>query len=108
MFENMIIWGPQVADEHDTLIQLSEEDHELLEKELKGLDNKWGISLSRESSINSYQNDDYLFAAGLLQDVRDIHKKIYYNAYTSEWVRGNSEIPIHTSGFCGTTSIEKR
>ena len=75
MFENMIIWGPQVADEHDTLIQLSEEDHELLEKELKGLDNKWGISLSRESSINSYQNDDYLFAAGLLQDVRDIIKK---------------------------------
>lgn len=34
-----------------------------------------GISLSRESSINSYQNDDYLFAAGLLQEVRDIHKK---------------------------------
>lgn len=37
MFENMIIWGPQVADEHDTLIQLSEEDHELLEKSLKDL-----------------------------------------------------------------------
>ena len=73
MFENMIIWGPQVADEHDTLIQLSEEDHELLEKELKELDNKWGISLSRESSINSYQNDDYLFVAGLLHDFSDFN-----------------------------------
>ena len=29
MFENMIIWGAQVTDEHDTLIQLSEEDHKL-------------------------------------------------------------------------------
>lgn len=44
MFENMIIWGPQAADEHDILIQLSEEDHELLEKELKELDNKWGMN----------------------------------------------------------------
>ena len=107
MFENMIIWGPQVADEHDTLIQLSEEDHELLEKELKELDNKWGISLSRESSINSYQNDDYLFAAGLLQDVRDIHKKIYYNAYTSEWVRGNSEIPYIHLDFVERPALKK-
>lgn len=107
MFENMIIWGPQVADEHDTLIQLSEEDHELLEKKLKELDNKWGISLSRESSINSYQNDDYLFAAGLLQEVRDIHKKVYYNAYTSEWVRGNSEIPYIHLDFVERPALKK-
>lgn len=27
MFEKLIIWGPQVADEHDSLAQLSENIH---------------------------------------------------------------------------------
>lgn len=52
-------------------------------------------------------NDDYLFAAGLLQDVRDIHKKIYYNAYTSEWVRGNSEIPYIHLDFVERPALKK-
>ena len=65
MFENLIIRGPQVAEEYDTLVQLSKEDHVSLAKELEGLDNKWGISLKKTSYVNSYQNDDYLFAAGL-------------------------------------------
>ena len=107
MLENMIIWEPQVADDHDTLIQLSEEDHEILAKELKELDSKWGISLSRESGINSYQNDDYLFVAGLLQEVRDIHKKVYYNTHTSKWVRGNSEIPYIHLDFVEQPALKK-
>lgn len=75
MFEELIIWGPQVADEHDTLAELSEKDRAYLAKELEELDDKWGISLNKTSYVNSYQNDDYLFVAGLLQEVRDIHKK---------------------------------
>ena len=43
MFENLIIRGPQVAEEYDTLAQLSKEDHVSLAKELEGLDNKWNI-----------------------------------------------------------------
>lgn len=50
-----------------------------LSEKLKKLDDKWGMSLSKTSYVNSYQNDDYLFVAGLLQEVRDIHKKIYYD-----------------------------
>ena len=65
MFENLIIRGPQVAVEYDTLAQLSKEDHVSLAKELEGLDNIWGISIYETSYVNSYQNDDYLFAAGL-------------------------------------------
>ena len=38
MFENLIIRGPQVAEEYDTLAQLSKEDHVSLAKELEGLD----------------------------------------------------------------------
>lgn len=30
MFEELIIWGPQVADEHDTLAELSEKDRAFL------------------------------------------------------------------------------
>ena len=47
MFEELIIWGPQVADEHDTLAELSEKDRAYLAKELEGLDDKWGISLNK-------------------------------------------------------------
>lgn len=96
MFEELIIWGPQVADEHDTLAELSEKDRAYLAKELEELDVKWGISLNKTSYVNSYQNDDYLFVAGLLQEVRDIHKKTYYDVSSSKWIRGHSEIPyIH-------------
>ena len=91
MFEELIIWGPQVADEHDTLAELSEKDRAYLAKELEELDDKWGISLNKTSYVNSYQNDDYLFVAGLLQEVRDIHKKMYYDVSSSKWNRGNSE-----------------
>ena len=88
MFEELIIWGPQVADEHDTLAELSEKDRAFLAKELEGLDNKWGISLNKTSYVNSYQNDDYLFVAGLLQEVRDIHKKMYYDVSPRNGVGG--------------------
>ena len=55
MFEELIIWGPQVADEHDTLAQLSEADHAFLVKELERLDKKWGISLNRTSYVRHWQ-----------------------------------------------------
>lgn len=53
MFEELIIWGPQVADEHNTLAELSEKDRAFLAKELEGLDDKWGISLNKTSYVNS-------------------------------------------------------
>lgn len=53
MFEELIIWGPQVADEHDSLAELSEKDRAYLAKELEGLDDKWGISLNKTSYVNS-------------------------------------------------------
>ena len=45
---------------------LEEKDRAYLAKELEELDDKWGISLNKTSYVNSYQNDDYLFVAGLL------------------------------------------
>ena len=107
MFENLIIWGPQVADEHDTLVQLSKEDHESLAKELEGLDSKWGITLNKISCFNSYQNDDYLFIAGLLQEVRNIHKKIYYDASSSKWIREHSEVPYIHLDFVERPALKK-
>ena len=107
MFEELIIWGPQVADEHDTLAELSEKDRAYLAKELEELDDKWGISLNKTSYVNSYQNDDYLFVAGLLQEVRDIHKKMYYDVSPSKWNRGNSEIPYIHLDFVERPALKK-
>ena len=107
MFEKLIIWGIQVADEHNTLVQLSVEDRTFLTKELEELDNKWGISLNRTSSMNSYQNDDYLFVAGLLQEVWSIHKKTYYDINSSEWIRGHSEIPYIHLDFVERPTLKK-
>lgn len=60
-------------------------------------DARWGYDLDRKYHyINNYDNDDYLYAAILLERVRNIHKLIYYNPKYESWVRGNSEIPyIH-------------
>ena len=79
MSEKFIIRGSQIVSGCDTLVQLSKENCLFLSEKLKKLDDKWGMSLSKTSYVNSYQNDDYLFVAGLLQEVRDIHKKIYYD-----------------------------
>ena len=107
MFEELIIWGPQVADEHDTLAELSEKDRAYLAKELEGLDDKWGISLNKTSYVNFYQNDDYLFVAGLLQEVRNIHKKMYYDVSSSKWKRGHSEIPYIHLDFVERPALKK-
>lgn len=107
MFEELIIWGPQVADEHETLAQLSEKDRTFLARELKSLDDKWEISLNKTSCVNSYQNDDYLLVAGLLQEVRSIHRKMYYDVRSSEWVRGHTEIPYIHLDFIETPALKQ-
>lgn len=65
------------------------------------------MSLSKTLYVNSYQNDDYLFVAGLLQEVRDIHKKIYYDVQHSKWVRGNSEIPYIQLNFIERPAMKR-
>ena len=106
MFEDLIIRAPKVTDEHETVAQLSEADHMFWAKELEKLDNRWGISLDKASSMNSYQNDDYLLVSGLLQKIREIHKKIYYDTCHSKWIRGNSEIPYIHLDFVEKPAIQ--
>ena len=96
MLENVTIRNPKFADGFDTLIELSEEDRKEAAKRLKELDERFGHSLNKSLHVNSYDNDDYLFVADMLQDVRELHKHIYYDPYNDNWVRENSEIPyIH-------------
>ena len=96
MLENVTIRNPKFADEFDSLIELSEEDRKEAAKRLKELDERFGHSLNKSLYVNSYDNDDYLFVADMLQDVRELHKHIYYDPYNDNWIRGNSEIPyIH-------------
>ena len=57
--------------------------------------------------MNFYQNDDYLFVAGLLQEVRNIHKKMYYDVSSSKWKRGHSEIPYIHLDFVERPALKK-
>ena len=96
MFENIIIRSPKSADEYSTIIELSEVDRKKAKKRLKELDERYAHKLDTSLQANSYDNDDYLFVANILQDIREIHKHIYYNPCDNSWVKGNSEIPyIH-------------
>lgn len=52
-------------------------------------------------------SDDYLFVAGLLQEVRDIHKKMYYDVSSSKWIRGHSEIPYIHLDFVERPALKK-
>ena len=107
MFERLTIWAPQVEYEHSSLVQLDETERAFISERLKRLDNKWKTPLDTSVWVNSYKNDDYLLVAGMLQEVRDIHKKIYYNNYKSEWVCGQLEIPYIHLDFVERAALSK-
>ena len=96
MLDNVTIRNSNFADDFDTLVVLSEEDRKKAANRLKELDQRYGHSPDTSLRVNSYDNDDYLFVADMLQDIRELHKYIYYNPYNDNWIRGNAEIPyIH-------------
>ena len=74
MLENVTIRNPKFADEYDTLIGLSEEDRKKAAKRLIELDKRYGHGLNKSLKINAYDNDDYLFVADMLQDIREENK----------------------------------
>ncbi len=98
MIEDLIIWGPQVADEHSTLTELSEPDRRQIAEKLRRLDEEWQTDLDRSARENSYDNDDYLFVSDILQDIRELHKTMFYDPSSGKFIKENREIPyIHLS-----------
>ncbi|MCC8125923.1 MAG: hypothetical protein LIO92_00775 [Clostridiales bacterium] len=98
MLQNVMIWTQEKANDIGSMIELlNSTEKENAIRRLKTNDAKWGFDLEREYSFrNRYDNDDYIFVADMLEDVRNIHKTIYYNPYEKTWIRDNREIPyIH-------------
>ena len=96
MIEDVVIWNVAKMDgERDAVIEVTNlESREKAKCRLKELDSKWGYDLGKSFSyLNRYENDDYLFCADLLQDVAEIHRKIYFDTNNSRWIRGCSDIP---------------
>lgn len=73
----------------------NEESLSLLAQSIKDLDTAWGIHIKNDY-LNNYENGDYLVVTGILQSIRKLHEKIYYNPNTNQWIRNNKGIPyIH-------------
>ena len=102
MIENLLITGPQIMDPCDPIMKITDNiERQNIIDNCKNNDNKWGFDLEKKYHfLNNYENDDYLFVADLLEDVRNIHKKIYYDAVNDIWIRGNLEIPYIHLEFC--------
>lgn len=98
MIDNLRIFSPTYEGEVDTIVELLDSDERrCVAEQIRKNDGRWGFNLDKNYHyINNYENDDYLFGADLLERVRNIHKKIYFNPYYKTWIRGHSEIPyIH-------------
>lgn len=107
MIENVLIWGPQEIDNRPTVIQLSADERNRVAEKLKTLDARWQIGLNETFRENSYENDDYLFVSDLLNDIRELHKKIYYHPCKKKWIRGHSEIPYIHLDFVNRTALKE-
>jgi len=100
VIENMSFYNPKGRDFDMPISEISDEERNQLKKTLRDLDSKYGFIPNKACYANSYENDDYLFVADMLQDIRELHRKIYFDPIAKEWVRGNREIPyIHLDFF---------
>ena len=106
MIENATIWAPQVSDDQPSIIEIPTSERERVAKKLKSLDELWQINMDKSAIENSYDNDDYLFVADMLQDIRELHTKIYYNPYQEKWMRGNREIPYIHLDFINQAALK--
>ena len=96
MIDEVVIWNvAKMDEERETVIEIKNYDSkEKAVDRLQALDAKWGFDLGKSYSyLNRYENDDYLFCADLLQDVAEIHRKIYFDPSKGQWIRGCYDIP---------------
>lgn len=106
MFENIIIRVPQEYDDKPIIVMLADKKNEI-SKRIKELDKAWQIEINTTVRENSYNNNDYLFVSGLLQTIRDLHKKTFFHPIEKKWIRGNREIPYIHLDFVNEPPIKK-
>lgn len=96
MVENIVFYNPQKRDMDLTISEIFGSERESVVKKLKEMDSVHGFIPDKSCYANSYENDDYLFVADMLQDIRELHKKIYFDPQKQGWLRENRELPyIH-------------
>lgn len=75
MIGNITFYNPQNRDMDLTISEIFGDERESVVKKLKEMDRAHGYIPNKSCHANSYDNDDYLFVADMLQDVRELHKK---------------------------------
>lgn len=78
MIENMSFYNPKGRGYDMPISEISGEERNQLKKSIRDLDSKYGFIPNKDCYANSYENDDYLFVADMLQDIRELHRKIYF------------------------------
>ena len=93
-FINATIYAETQYSENNTIVGLDQNEKEHLKSILQKEDAKWGFHLERKYHfLNQYDNDDYVYVASLLRQVRGLHHLIYFNPFEKKWSAGYSEIP---------------
>lgn len=95
-FDNVVVnCRSKIIETNKVFEPLRKEELELYGQQLRRLDEQNGIHLS-DDCLNSYDNSDYVIVANILQSVKELHRTTYFNPYTGQWIKGNSEMPyIH-------------
>lgn len=106
MVENIVFYNPQKRDMDLTISEIFGSERESVVKKLKEMDSVHGFIPDKSCYANSYENDDYLFVADMLQDIRELHKKIYFDPQKQGWLRENRELPYIHLDFVERGSFE--
>lgn len=89
--------------DRNSIIEFSPENHNKLKGVIQELDRRHGFDLSqRYSSFNSYDCDDYLYVAWLMNKVVQSYNRMNYNPEAAAWRPGYKAVPyIHIELFEG-------
>lgn len=106
MIDNIMFYNPKNRDISLSISEIFGDEQESVAKKLKEMDNAHGFIPKKSCYANSYDNDDYLFVADMLQDIRELHKTIYFDPNKQEWIKGNRELPYIHLDFMEGGSFE--
>lgn len=97
MIKHYTIHIPQTSDENETVVHITDpKERDRIKQRIIQADASYNAQIANFPDTNSYDNDDYLFMADMIQDIRQLHQRMYCPMFIGKWIRGHSEIPgIH-------------
>ena len=97
MIQHFTIHVQHEMDDNAPVIQITDPvEKENIKHRIIQEDKIWNAKIAAYPDQNSYDNDDYLFIADLIQDIRQLHRRMHCPKFIGHWIQGHSDIPgIH-------------